>query len=936
MPIERFVVTKPVPASTKKKTPPRYKVASVEKAADLGGSFTEHTLDVSELRNIYKQSNIDHTAPTRSRGLAEETAKELLQSNGPNALPKQKEINGIQLFVTQFFNPFWLLLLFADGLSLLSYLLDPTTVMNLYIAIIILAMVVSMCTLSWWQEREARRIIRGFEKLLPPIAIVVRNGSTVTVPATQIVVGDIVKIRIGMRVCADTRMLWCSHLKLETSSITGESNPVEYQSDAIAASTSIFEARNIAFNGSLCVDGDGVGVVIRTGANTIISQIANLTNQDKKTPNRLQKQTNNFLKFLLIVWPVMGLVMFVIGGFNDRWANISLMISSSFLVCAIAFIPEGMPATITTIMTVVARRLAKKHVYVKRLDIVEALGSCNIIASDKTGTLTKNLMTVTDLWYQDEFISGWPTGYKRSVIQKSSAKPQQAHPLVEILNVMSVCNSSEFVDANLATAKVMLSYTRNTSTVQRLKRWKMQVARGTPSDIAMLKYADELVDVLELRKQYPVVYESPFNSSRKYHLVITKLRNVGDGNATYKLFIKGAADVLIEKCSSVVTENGIEELNKQNMEHFEYAYNHFGEQGHRVIGFAEKEFTAPERERFSELNIELTGLVFCGLCAIMDPPREETASAIQTCKEAGIKVFMITGDHQTTAKAIAQQVGLIGETQEKDPDWEIVPGDRLSMLTDSEWDRLFGKKCLIFARTTPEQKLLIVDECQKRKQVIAMTGDGVNDAPALKRADIGVAMGSGSEVARQAADIVLMDDNFASIVCGVYEGRTIYDNIKKLLAYTLFRSFPELLGTFVSFCLGMPIGITMLQVMAIELGMEIPPGIALAFEPGEGDVMKVPPRHRKLKLICFSLLAYAFGYAQLFEALAGFLSYCCVYWTHGINVRDLWMTDLTPWKVDPRNLTSNGVVYDIPTQLAINREASAAWMVGIVVVEVRR
>ncbi|KAH7701523.1 P-type ATPase, partial [Aphelenchoides avenae] len=801
-------------------------------------------------------------------------------------------------------------------------------VKNLWVAIIIIVMIIVMCAVSWWQEREARRIIRGFENLLPENAVVIRDGTELTIPATKIVVGDIIRIRSGARVSADARMLWVSQLKLETSSITGESEPIEYQAEAVEPSVNIFDSKNVAFNGSLCVDGEGVGVVIRTGQQTVIGQIAGLTTEQKENPSRLRKQTDNFVKFLVLVAPLVGLIMFIVGGFTHQWKHVLLLISSSFLVCAVALIPEGMPATVTTIMTVVARRLAKKSVYVKRLEIIEALGSCNIIASDKTGTLTKNMMTVTDLWYMDEFISGWPN---RNTITQTKSLRGFNHPLTEMLSVMAVCNSSEFVDANV-TSSVTMTMSRRATITQRLRNMDVnKVARGTPSEIAMIKYADELVEVMDLRKKYDMVFEIPFNSKRKYHLMIARLKDDNNGEATYKLLIKGASDILVKMCSTIMTTNGNEEFTGANKERFEAAYNKFGEEGRRVIGFAEKTFKAPVNEKFSEESLELDGLVFCGICAIMDPPRDETADSIKTCKEAGIKVFMITGDHPSTAKAIASQIGLIDTTPGNEGKWEVLHGEAISKLTSEEWDKVLQKEGLVFARTTPEQKLLIVEECQKRKHVIAMTGDGVNDSPALKRADIGVAMGSGSEVAKQAADIVLMDDNFTSIVRGIYEGRRIYDNIKKLLGYVMLHSVPEVFGTFINFCFGMPVGLTTIQVMCIDLGTELPPGIAYAWEPGEGDIMKVPPRNKNSKLISFSLLSYAYGYAQLFETAAGFLAYCSVFWWRGISVSDLWMTSMNSWSPRGDNFTSNGVVYDPEQQVSINMEASAAWMVGIVV-----
>uniref|UniRef100_A0A914QDV6 Cation-transporting P-type ATPase C-terminal domain-containing protein n=1 Tax=Panagrolaimus davidi TaxID=227884 RepID=A0A914QDV6_9BILA len=361
-------------------------------------------------------------------------------------------------------------------------------------------------------------------------------------------------------------------------------------------------------------------------------------------------------------------------------------------------------------------------------------------------------------------------------------------------------------------------------------------------------------------------------------------------------------------------------------------YEKFGQDGRRVIGFAYKTFNASPETEFNadEENFPHEDLIFSGMCAIMDPPKEETAEALKLCKTAGIKVFMVTGDHDLTAAAIAKQIGLIDEGNDKGDDWEVIKGEDINDLSEKDWDRLIAKRALVFARTTPEQKLLIVEECQKRKQIIAMTGDGVNDAPALKRADIGIAMGSGSSVAKEASDIILMNDNFASIVDGIREGRMMFDNIKKLLGYTQIHSFPEIWPIIINFCFGFPVGITPLQILAIDLGTEIWPGMAMCKEPMEGGVMEREPRTRKKVLVSNTLLGYSYTYAGQIQSLGCFLSYCCIFWYHGINITDLWMSALESWQEGGKDFSSNGRTFSVEEQLYINRQACSAWQVGIV------
>ncbi|KAI1723202.1 e1-E2 ATPase domain-containing protein [Ditylenchus destructor] len=917
---------------------------SSSKANNLSASYHEHTWDIRETIRHNKDSNIDKENPERSKGLSSQKAREFLEQNGPNKLPAPKEISDWKLFIKQFMNMLWILLGVAAALTLVSYFADTSDMTGLWVTIILYVMIVVMCFISFYQEREARKVVRGFQNLLPSSCSVIRDGNETVIGAEDLVVGDIVKLKSGTKVPADIRVLHCTQLKLETSSITGESEPVEYQFEAVAENVNIFDARNVAFNGSYCVDGDGVGVVIKTATDTIIGQIA------------------------------IGLSVFVIGGLVHKWDNIVLLLATSFAVCSVSMIPEGMPATVTSILTLVARRLARKNVYLKRLDIVEALGSANIIASDKTGTLTKNEMTVTDVWYSNEYvtdISEHRTGHHRTMTVKTISRVEA--PLSDLLVAMTICNTASFdesndpkkgnnnkegkvrinmptLDENGELSKEAVQNTVNRyntvgrgvqdtygrgvqNTIQRRRKRIEQIqgkqAVGAPSEVALIKYAEQLINVHDFRKRYNVVFEIPFNSRRKFHLVIAKMHEIGNGQHQYLLIMKGAPEILIQKCSTILTTDEETELTENKKNEFQKAYNTYGEHGRRVIGFTHKHFNAPTSVKFNvdEGNFPLKDLVFVGICAIMDPPRDETERAIRECQEAGIKVFMVTGDHHITATAIAKQIGLIGK---EGNDWDVVKGEDIPKLTDQQWDKLVAKRSLVFARTTPEQKLRIVEECQKRKQIIAMTGDGVNDAPALKKSDIGVGMGSGSDVAKQAADIVLTDDNFSSMVGSVREGRLMFDNIKKLMVYVLCHTFPELWGIIINFCFGMPIGTTSLIILSIDLGTEILPGIAMCKEPLEGDVMKRPPRKEGKILIGKALLAYVYGYNAHIQAIGCFLAYCTVFWNHNINISDLWMSALDSWKHGGAPFISNGRTFSVEEQLYINRQACSAWQVGIV------
>ncbi|KAL3101482.1 hypothetical protein niasHT_020801 [Heterodera trifolii] len=994
----------------------------------LSGAFCEHTWDIVQLQENFPNSSVDAADVRRSRGIATEKAQLFLLRNGPNVLPAPKEMSSVELLIRQFWNLLWALLIGAATLSLLQFFLDTSEMINLYITLILYGMITVMCVLSWFEELRAKKVskiknknkivfnifllfsvVRGFQKLLPSSCVVIRDGMERNIETQQLVVGDIIRIRAGNRVPADCRILHCSELKLESSSITGESEPIEYQAEEVAESVSVFEARNVAFNGSLCVEGDAIAIVIRVAAQTVIGQIAHLTTGQQSNESRLEMQIRKYVKFLIVLACGTAFVVFVAGGFVRRWANVVQLLSNGFLVCAIGMVPCGLPATVTSILTVIARRLASRNVYVKRLDICEALGQVAIIASDKTGTLTKNEMHVTALWHCNKFIKGSPEKINKELSANSS-------PIGVILECMAVCNSASLNaittkqaaagriasdadrpdedDVELGAApdgnkfSVAQKFSRSISMIGgtihrqdtatgRAKRKAM----GSPSEAAMLNYVNQLIDVEETRAKNNVVFEVPFNSKRKWHLVILEqFEDKADGMKQYKMLMKGASEILSHMCSTFVDEHGHQQkLGNVELKQFEDAYTYFAEGGHRVIGFATKTFSAPRGTIFDmeEGNVPLEDLTFLGMCSIMDPPRDDTLEAIKQCKQAGIKVFMVTGDHQLTATAIARQIGLIDNNRksateqsngqvlpkvlkksqtfashqqlalcvpklmmktlsselplsEAEKDFEVVHGERISRLSPSEWDALIEKESVVFARTTPEQKLMIVEQCQRRGKLIAMTGDGVNDAPALKRADIGISMGSGSEVAKQAADIVLVDDNFSSIVHAVEEGRVMFENIKKLLAYTMPHSFPEVWPVIINFCFGFPPGITALQILSIDLCTEILPGVSLSRELAEGDVMARPPRAMNKVLISNTLLAYSYAYTGQIQSLGCFLAYCCVFWYHGIAISDLWMSALTSWKPDGVAFASNGKSFSVEQQLYIGRQACSAWQMGIV------
>uniref|UniRef100_A0A914WB99 Cation-transporting P-type ATPase N-terminal domain-containing protein n=1 Tax=Plectus sambesii TaxID=2011161 RepID=A0A914WB99_9BILA len=967
---------------------------SMEEAANrnLSSTFIEHQLDCDQLAELFSDSQINVENPNISNGLSSQDAADRLKRDGRNALTPPKEISSWKLLVRQFMNMFWVLLIAAGVLSLITYFLDTSVPLNLYVALVLFVIVVVMCLISFFEEKKARNVVRGFQNLLPTSCSVIRDGREHTISAEELVVGDLAFVRNGSRVPADVRLLVTNGLKLETSSITGEAEPIEFTNEAAPSNVGVFESHNVAFNGSFCVDGEGIGIVVRVADRTIIGQIASLTTDQKEHKSSLEVEVAKFVRFISILALTMGAIIFLVGAVVNKFQNLLYVFINGFLVIIVANVPQGLPATLTSQLTIIARRMAKKNVFLKKLDIIEAFGAATIIASDKTGTLTKNVMTVTDLWYNHQYMSGRPDIKQRTLMTKknvTSVLELYDAPLPDMLAVMTVCNKAA-VEATLTKVRKMsvrvksaqMLWTPPSTASSKdhplslkgvptgrdepagtighqgsIETSKRKNIRGNPSEVAMLRYAAEMVDIHYLRDLHDIVFEIPFNSKRKWHLVITKKTNGSTSShdtATYTLMMKGAPEVLIAMCSTLATDSGEIELDEYQKLDFQDAYMHFGNEGRRVIGFVKKTFTAPADTRFTmdEGNYPQSGLCFLGMAAIMDPPRDDTAQAIQDCRQAGVKVFMVTGDHPTTAAAIARQIGLIGHAEKvqrfgrqqisvdvieaDESDYAIVHGESIATLSPKQWDVLLAKRSIVFARTTPEHKLLIVEECQKRGEIVAVTGDGVNDAPALKRADIGVAMGlCGSDVAKQAADIILMDDNFASIVKGIEEGRLLFDNLKKTIAYTLTHLGPEVVPVLMNFALGFPVGLSSLQILSIDLGSELPPSISLAYETSERDIMRKPPRKRNARLVGWSLLAYSYLFAGSIISIGCALAYLSVYWHYGIKTGDLLYSSSDHWIVGAKNFTSSeGRIFVEDEQIRIAAEGCAAFHITLVMSQV--
>lgn len=676
----------------------------------------------------------------------------------------------------------------------------------------------------------------SFKNLVPQHATVIREGEIHTISAENLVVGDIVDVKFGDRVPADIRILEARSLKVDNSSLTGESEPqirtTEFTHD------NPLETRNLAFFSTNVVEGTCRGVVIATGDETVMGRIANLTAGLDEIQSPISKEIQHFIRIITIFAVTLGIIFFVI----------ALMLGYTFLDAAIfligiivANVPEGLLATVTVCLTLTAKRMANRNCLVKNLEAVETLGSTSTICSDKTGTLTQNRMTVAHLWYDYKIIES----NTNDTFQGSEFRDRDDKTFDALLLCAALCNAAEFKGGQ--------------EDVNPLKK----EINGNASEAALLKFADIIYgSIVPVRRTHLKITEIPFNSTEKYQV------SVHEFNSDFAFFIlemKGAPERILDRCNKILINGETLALNDSSKELFEEAYLNMGGMGERVLGFADLFLPKEQYPLSYEFNTEppnfpLINLRFLGLISMIDPPRAAVPDAVTKCRTAGIRVIMVTGDHPITAKAIARSVGIItspttediakqngvlpSEVDPRQTNAVVIHGGELrEMRAEDLDDIIYHHNEIVFARTSPQQKLIIVEACQRRGEIVAVTGDGVNDSPALKRADIGIAMGiSGSDVSKQAADMILLDDNFASIIVAIEEGRLIFDNLKKSIAYTLTSNLPEITPFLFFMTFDIPLALGIIAILCIDIGTDMVPAISLAYEKAESDIMKRMPR----------------------------------------------------------------------------------------------
>ena len=754
-------------------------------------------------------------------GITEEEAKKRLEHFGENKLADKKKENIIVRFIKQF-NDFMIIILIIA--SIISAIVAKFDGSGDYVdSIIIIAIVIFNGIMGLIQESKAEKSLEALKNMTAPIVKVKRDGKVSTIKGSQLVPGDIIYLESGNYVPADVRIINASNLKIDESSLTGETIPVTKQEGIINNSNiSIGDITNMAFSSTIVVNGHGEAIVTETGMNTKVGKIAHMiiTNETPQTP--IQKKLAQVGKTLGIGCMLICIAIFIIGIFK-KIPVIEMFMTSVGL--AVAAIPEGLPAIVTIVLSIGVTKMAKKNSIIRRLPAVETLGSSNVICSDKTGTLTQNKMQVVDYFTMEN------TNKEKEYILKLGSMCTDVEIVEDFCNLINETKGKEIK----GDSRNIIGKTANKEVVRQSSN-----LIGEPTEVAIVNAALKMnINKHNLYKEYEKVGDIPFDSTRKMMTSIHK------DNGQYLIITKGAPDVLIKKCNKYYTGTSIKSMDMSSIRKIEEENMKMANKALRVIAVAYKNvMNLPSK--IESQNIE-NDLIFVGLIGMIDPPREGVKEAIATCRKAGIKTVMITGDHIATAVAIAKELGILRAGN------LAITGSELDLIPQNILEKNIMKYS-VFARVSPEHKVRIVKAFQSTGAVVAMTGDGVNDAPALKNADIGVAMGkNGTDVAKNAADMVLADDNFVTIVEAVKQGRNIFENIRKAVHFLIATNIGEIVTIFIGILLGLKSPLLAIQLLWINLVTDSIPAIALGLEPADKNIMNRKPIDSKKGLFADGL-----------------------------------------------------------------------------------
>jgi Ca2+-transporting ATPase len=754
-----------------------------------------------------------------NKGLTSQKAQERLAQYGPNELRKKKGNSPLKILLNQFTDILMVILLIAIGLSF--------AVGEVTDAAIILAIIIASATLGFTQEYRSEKAVEALKKMTAPTASVLRDEREVRIPAAQLVPGDIILIYTGDKVPADARLLETFTMKTDEASLTGESTPVNKSSNTLPEQTQLNDRRNMVYAGTVVVYGRGKAVVVTSGMNTEFGKIAQMVQSAPEEQTPLEKRLSGVGKWIGILCVMVAVSVGVVGIIVENRPVPSMVLWAISL--AVAAVPEALPAIVTGALAIGMYRMAKVNAIVKRLPAVETLGSTSVICSDKTGTMTKGEMTVQRIYVNEQNINVTGIGYvPEGEFQAEGKKVTLNESLKTILKIAVLCNDSA-LEQDIQTGK-----------------W---IIRGDPTEGALVVAAQKAgVSQENFKEEEARIFEVPFSSERKR---MTTIHTIQGKRVAY---MKGAPEIVLERCSKIVLDGKVQPFSKENRTSYFKVTEALALQALRNLAFAYKNLPSGTGNFTEEMEESFT---FVGMMSMTDPPRPEVKDAIAICKKAGMRVIMITGDHKLTATAVGKELKLLDENEVQS---QVLTGEELEQMTDTQLADVV-EDVVIYARVAPEHKVRIVKAWKQKGQVVAMTGDGVNDAPALKMSDIGIAMGiSGTEVSKEAADMVLADDNFASIVKAVREGREIFENIKKYLTYLLQCNIMEILvmffavvsvpylarvlspGSSVETINNAAIALTAVQLLWINLVTDGLPAIALGVDPGDPDLMERKPR----------------------------------------------------------------------------------------------
>ncbi|MFD1126226.1 cation-translocating P-type ATPase [Lentilactobacillus raoultii] len=786
---------------------------------------------------------------TTKLGLNDRQAAQRLEKYGENTIQAGAHRSELLIFIENFTSLMAILLWISGIIAIFAGMLE--------LGIAIWAVNVINGCFSYWQQHAAQKATDSLKRLLPSYVKVIRNGQAKQIQVEKLVPGDLISLQAGDAIPADARVFSTANFQVDESSLTGESVPVE-KNDQYRAGDGEFAQANVVFAGTIVTSGTANALVFATGMSTEFGRIARLTASQKKVVYPLQRELNRLTRQLTLIAILIGVAFFVLAIFFVHYPVAKSFIFALGMI--VAFIPEGLLPTVTLSLAQGTQRMAKRHALLKNLSSVETLGETTVICSDKTGTLTQNQMTINHLWLSTGQFDVTGTGYYTNGVIQVNGQPvalKEASDLTMLVQIATLDNDTEVVEG---------------------KQTEKSKILGTPTEAALIILARKAgINFGEIKQKFSRLKELPFDSTRKLMSTITKTPA-----GKIQVNTKGALSSELQICDRILANGQVRPLTDQDRQMILAVNEKYAREGLRTLAFSFREVTAADPlsgRNLSDYTIQSaeTHMIFVGLAAMSDPPRPEIFEAVKKCHQANIRIIMVTGDSPITAKSIATRIGITS------PSARVVTGDQLAQLSDHALQQIVRNE-VIFARVAPEDKFRIVSTCQQNGEIVASTGDGVNDAPALKRADIGIAMGiTGTDVAKDAADMILTDDNFASIVSAIEEGRTVYSNLQKFLLYILNSNVPEAMPSVVFLLTRglVPLPLTVMQILTVDLGTDLLPALGLGTEKSEPGIMKQPPRPQNSHLLNKSIIWKAFGLYGLWASVISTAAYFFVNYVNG-------------------------------------------------------